>query len=123
MEKGRMLQTLILLADGEAPQGSGIIQFLPLIAIAAIFYLLMIRPMRKQEQERQGLARNLKKNDEILTTSGFYVTVVDVGEDNDDKITVRLGDARVKMTKASVFRNLTNEEAAKEAKAAKETKA
>lgn len=118
-----MLQTLLLFAEGDAPPGPGILQFLPLIAIAAVFYLLMIRPMRKQEQERQALARNLKKNDEILTSSGFYATVVDVGEDNEDKITVKLGDVRVKMTKASVFRNLTNEEAAKEAKTAKETKA
>jgi preprotein translocase subunit YajC len=119
-----MLATWILLADDAAPgPGQGIFQFLPFIAIAAIFYLLMIRPMRRQEQERQALARNLKKNDEVLTRSGFYVTVVDVGEDNEDKITVKLGDVRVKMTKESVFRNLTNEEAAKEAKSAKEAKA
>ena len=119
-----MLHTLILLADGETPQGPGIIQFLPLIAIAAIFYLLLIRPMRRQEQERQALASAIKKNDEILTHAGIYGTVVDVGENDDGKITVKIADnVRIKMTRSSVLRNLTNEEAAKQAKAAKEVKA
>ena len=114
-----MIYTLILLADDPAPQGPGIIQFLPLIAIAAVFYLLLIRPMRRQEQERQAMAGNLKKNDEVLTNSGIYGTIVDVS-DSDDKITVKIADnVRVKMSRSSVNRNLTNEEAAKQAKAAK----
>lgn len=118
-----MMHTLILLAEDPTPQGPGIIQFLPLIAIAAVFYLLLIRPMRRQEQERQKLAGNLKKNDEVLTNAGIYGTIVDVS-DSDDKITVKIADnVRIKMTKGSVLRNLTNEEAANQAKAAKEVKA
>lgn len=108
-----MLHTLILLAeDPSQQQGPGLVQFLPLIAIAAVFYLLLIRPMKRQEQERQRLASNLKKNDEILTNSGIYGTITDVS-DSEDKITVKIADnVRIKMTKGSVLRNLTNEEAA-----------
>lgn len=115
-----MLHTLILLAEDAPQQGpGGMISFLPLILIALVFYLLLIRPMKKQEQERQRMASNLKKNDEVLTNSGIYGTVVDVSE-TDDKITVRVADnVRIKMTKGSVARNLTNEEAAKSAKEAK----
>jgi preprotein translocase subunit YajC len=124
MERWLMMHTLILLAeDASQQQGPGLIQFLPLIAIAAVFYLLLIRPMKKQEQERQKLANNLKKNDEILTNSGIYGTITDVSE-TDDKITVKIADnVRIKMTKGSVLRNLTNEEAAKQAQTAKEVKA
>jgi preprotein translocase subunit YajC len=118
-----MMQTLILLAEesnSQAPLGGFLV---PLILMAAVFYFLLIRPMKKQEQERQALASNLKKNDEILTNSGIYGTITDVS-DTDDKITVKIADnVRVKMTKGSVLRNLTNEEAAKQAKAAKEAKA
>lgn len=108
-----MLHTLILLAeDPSQQQGPGLVQFLPLIAIAGVFYLLLIRPMKRQEQERQRLASNLKKNDEILTNSGIYGTITDVS-DSEDKITVKIADnVRIKMTKGSVLRNLTNEEAA-----------
>ncbi|HEY7424685.1 MAG TPA: preprotein translocase subunit YajC [Gemmataceae bacterium] len=119
-----MLHALIVLAqDGDKPQGMSPFGFLPLILIAVLFYLLLIRPMKKQERDRQEMAGNLKKNDEVLTGSGIYGTIVDVSE-TDDKITVKVADnVRLKMTKASIVRNLTNEEAAKQAKAAKEAKA
>ncbi|MHB1426631.1 MAG: preprotein translocase subunit YajC [Gemmataceae bacterium] len=115
-----MMQTVILLAADPEQQGPGMLSFLPLIAIALVFYLLLIRPMKKQEQERQTLASNLKKNDEVLTNAGIYGTIVDVGDAGDDRITVKIADnVRVKMTKGSILRNLTNEEAAKQAKEAK----
>ena len=57
--------------------------------------------MKRQEQERQTMAGNLKKNDEVLTNSGIYGTVIDVS-DSDDKITVKIADnVRIKMTKAA----------------------
>ncbi|MGH7225200.1 MAG: preprotein translocase subunit YajC [Gemmataceae bacterium] len=118
-----MLYQLILLAEGEGqqqPGGLGMMAILPIIFV--LFYLLILRPQRRMEQERQALVGNLKKNDEVLTTAGIYGTVVDIGE-GEDKITVKVADnVRMKMTKTSIHRNLTNEEAAKEAKAAKETK-
>jgi preprotein translocase subunit YajC len=122
-----MLHALILLAEEEGKNqqapGMGAFGFLPFILIALLAWLLLIRPMKKQEQERQAMASNLKKNDEVLTSSGIYGTIVDVS-DTDDKITVKVADnVRLKMTKGSILRNLTNEEAAKQAKAAKEVKA
>ncbi|HWG42207.1 MAG TPA: preprotein translocase subunit YajC [Gemmataceae bacterium] len=122
-----MLHALIVLAEEETKQqpggGAGALGFLPFILIAVVAYLLLIRPMKRQEQERQAMASNLKKNDEVLTNAGIYGTVVDVSE-TDDKITVKVADnVRLKMTKGSIARNLTNEETAKQAKAAKEVKA
>jgi preprotein translocase subunit YajC len=112
-----MLQALILLAEEEnKQQGMSPFSFLPLILIAVLFYLLLIRPMKKQEAERQAMASNLKKNDEVLFGGGIYGTVTDVSE-TDDKITVKIADnVRIKVTKASIVRNLTNEETAKAAK-------
>jgi preprotein translocase subunit YajC len=119
-----MLRYLILLAEDAPrsdPGANGMLFILPVIFI--LFYMLILRPHKKQEQERLAMVKNLKKNDEVLTNSGIYGTVVDVSE-TDDKITVKVADnVRIKMTKGSVLRNLTNEEAAKEAKATKEVKA
>ena len=123
-----MLHALIVLAEEgtknpDSGAGSGPFSLLMFVPIAILAYLLLIRPMKKQEQERQAMAGNLKKNDEVLTSAGIYGTVVDISE-TDDKITVRVADSvRLKMTKGSVLRNLSNEEAAKQAKAAKEVKA
>jgi preprotein translocase subunit YajC len=123
---------MLLLADatsgatppaGGTPQGGGslfdnpIMFFLPVGIV--LFYFLFLRPARKQEQEKAALLTNTKKNDKIITHSGIYGTVVAVNE-KEDEITVRVDDnVRLKMVKNSILRNLTNEEAAKEAKAAK----
>jgi preprotein translocase subunit YajC len=131
-----MLNTLmILLADaapggtapagGTAPGGDSLfgnpITFLLPIGIV-LFYFLFLRPMRKQEQEKAALLTTTKKNDKIITHSGIYGTVVSVSE-KEDEIVVRVDDnVRLKMVKNSILRNLTNEEAAKDAKAAKGAK-
>jgi preprotein translocase YajC subunit len=75
--------------------------------------------MRRQEQERQALLTNIKKNDKVITSAGIYGTVISVAE-KEDEIVVKVDDnVRLKMVKNSILRNLTNEEAAKEAEAAK----
>ncbi len=124
-ERWFMLHALIVLAEeeGKQPRRRARLCVLAAHPHRVSGYLLLIRPLRRQEQERQALASNLKKNDEVLTNAGIYGTVVDVSE-TDDKITVKVDDnVRVKMTKGSVARNLTNEEAAKQAKEPKEAKA
>ena len=61
--------------------------FVPLIAIFAIFYFLLIRPQQKQMREHDRMLKNLKKGDRILTNGGLYGVVVAVkGADLDVKI-------------------------------------
>ena len=97
--------------------GSPLILVIPLIVLG---YFLFLRPMRRQEQERAALLSNVKKNDKIITHAGIYGTVISVS-DKEDEIVVKVDDnVRLKMIKNSILRNLTNEEAAKEAKAAKD---
>jgi preprotein translocase subunit YajC len=131
-----MFNTLmILLADavgggtppaGGTPQGGGGLFDNPIVFLALpgilLFYILFLRPMRKQEQERNALLTTTKKNDKIITHSGIYGTVVSVSE-KEDEIVVRVDDnVRLKMVKNSILRNLTNDQPAKEAKAAKGAK-
>ena len=124
---------MILLADatgaapapgGSAPPGGGSLFDSPIMFLLPVgivlFYFLFLRPMRKQEQEKAALLNQVKKNDKIITHAGIYGTVVNVS-DTEDEITVRVDDnVRLKMVKNSILRNLTNEDAAKEAKAAKD---
>jgi preprotein translocase subunit YajC len=109
---------LLLLAEGEAPRpmGESAFGYLLPLGLLFLFYFVLWRPMRKQEQERKLLLNSLKKNDEIITTSGIYGTVVDVS-DTEDKMTVKVADnVKIRVLKSGVARNLTNEKAAKEAK-------
>ncbi len=111
---------LVLLAEdppkAPAPPGEGWFSMILPLGLLFLFYFVLWRPMRRQDQERKALLTSLKKNDEVITTSGIYGTVVAVS-DTDDEMTVKVADnVRVRMLKSCVARNLTNEKAAREAK-------
>lgn len=57
-----------------------LIQFVPMIFVFAIFYLLLIRPQQKKEKEHQKMLKNIKKNDEVVTASGIHAVVLNVKE-------------------------------------------
>ncbi len=46
----------------------------------ALIYFLMIRPQKKQEQERKAMLEALKKGDRIVTSGGIHGQVVSVDE-------------------------------------------
>lgn len=52
--------------------GSQLVSLLPMVAIFAIFYFLLVAPMRKRQRALQQLIDNLKKGDRVLTTGGLY---------------------------------------------------
>src|SRR5271170_3119197 len=63
------------------PQQSGLTQILFMyVPIIAIFYFLIIRPQRQQQKKTKAMLDNLKKNDEVITTSGIHGTVAIVKE-------------------------------------------
>ena len=60
-----------------------IMNLVPIAAIFAIFYFLLIRPQQKQQAEHDSLLKNLKIGDKILTTGGLYGTITRVLGDSD----------------------------------------
>ena len=58
------------------PQDSGLTQVLFLyVPIFAIFYFLILRPQQQQQKKTKEMLANLKKNDEVITSSGIHGTV------------------------------------------------
>jgi preprotein translocase subunit YajC len=74
-------------AAGAASTQDAIAQFLPLIAMFAILYFLMIRPQMKRAKEHKALIAALQKGDEVVTQGGVTGKVTDIG-DNYVKIEV-----------------------------------
>ncbi len=63
------------------PQDSGMNQIIFLyLPLFFIFYFLILRPQRQQQKKVKQMQANLKKNDEIVTTSGIHGTVAIVKE-------------------------------------------
>ncbi|MBQ8690261.1 MAG: preprotein translocase subunit YajC [Phascolarctobacterium sp.] len=48
--------------------------------IGGIFYFMLWKPQKKQQQERQNLLNSLKKGDKIITIGGIYGTITDISE-------------------------------------------
>jgi preprotein translocase subunit YajC len=58
-----------------------IVGFLPFIAIALVFYFLVIAPANKQRKKTEGMLSSLKKGDQVVTTGGIYGNVQGVEAD------------------------------------------
>jgi preprotein translocase subunit YajC len=65
-------------AAGDAPPAW--MQFLPLVAMIAIFWFLIIRPQMRRQKEHQAKVGGLKKGDQVLTGGGLLAKVIKVDE-------------------------------------------
>ena len=77
------LSTILSSSTGtQASGGSSVMFIVVYIAIfAAIIYFMMIRPQKKQRTKTQEMQNRIEPGDNIMTTSGFYGTVLDVVDD------------------------------------------
>ena len=51
------------------------------VVLGAMMYFLAIRPQKKQQKKQNDLIASIAINDYVLTSSGFYGTVIDITED------------------------------------------
>ncbi|WP_226015722.1 preprotein translocase subunit YajC [Novosphingobium sp. FKTRR1] len=84
-------------APAEAP---AYLQFLPLVAMAAIFYFLILRPQMRKQKEHQVKIAALKKGDEVVTAGGIIGKVIKV-EDHVAEIEIA-PNVRVKAVKSTL---------------------
>ena len=85
-------------AEGGSP--SAFLQFVPFIAVFAIFYFLMIAPMRKRQKALQSLIAALKKGDKVITNGGLYGEVAAV---HDDVVILKVADnVKVRVAKSAI---------------------
>ncbi len=64
----------------DPPQPGGLMSFLPLIVIGAVFYFMLIRPQMKRSKEHKQLVSQLSKGDEVITNGGLLGKITDVSE-------------------------------------------
>ena len=73
---------------------------LPFVLMFVIFYFLLIRPQRKQMQERKEMLANIRRNDTIVTGGGVVGKITKVIDDNEVEVEI------AKDVKVRVMRNL-----------------
>ena len=84
---------------GQAQQPPGWFTFVPMILLAVVFYVVLVRPQQKRAKQQALLISNLKSGDKVATVGGIIGTVVTV---KDNTISLRSADAKMEITKSSV---------------------
>ena len=59
-----------------------------MILLFVFMYFIMIRPQQKEEKKKAQMLSELAVGDTVLTTSGFYGTIIDI---TDDTVIVEFG--------------------------------
>lgn len=73
---------LSILASASGAQAGGMIGMVIWLVVLFVFmYLLMIRPQKKEQKKKELMLSEVENGDTVLTTSGFYGTIIDVSED------------------------------------------
>jgi preprotein translocase subunit YajC len=57
-------------------------EFLPLVVLAVLFWVLIIRPQRNRAQRQGRLVESLERGQEVLTAGGLYGRIDHVGDDD-----------------------------------------
>lgn len=84
--------------------------FMPLIAIAVLFYFMLIRPQQREQSKRQAMLSTLKKNDRVLTIGGMIGTVANISGDGEE-VTLKVDDnTRIRVIRSSIQKILSGEE-------------
>ena len=94
-------------ADGAATGTNGATSLIMIVGymviIIGVMYAAGIRPVEKKEQKKQSqMLSALEVGDIVLTTSGFYGTVIDI---TDDTVIVEFGNnknCRIPMQKSAI---------------------
>ena len=87
-------------AQDAATSPGGLMSFLPLVVIFAVFYFMLIRPQMKRSKEHKQLVSQLGKGDEVITNGGLLGKIIDVSE---SFVTLELADnLQIKLQRQAV---------------------
>jgi preprotein translocase subunit YajC len=85
---------------------------IPLSIVMVLFYLMMIRPQKRKEQELRDQVNAVKENDRVITIGGIYGVVTNVQRDA-QRVTVRVDEStgtKLRLNMTAIARVLTAEE-------------
>ncbi|MEO8260863.1 MAG: preprotein translocase subunit YajC [Acidobacteriota bacterium] len=88
-------------AMGSSPDGaSPWVQFVPFAIVLAIFYFIILLPMKRKQQKVSQFLDGLKVNDRVVTTGGIYGQITRLG---DQTVQVQIADkVRIEVAKAAI---------------------
>ena len=79
-----------------------LLSLIPFALIFVIFYFLVILPQQKRSKQQKALLEALKKGDKVVTASGIWGTVTNLGKET---VTLQIADTtRIRMQRDQIAR-------------------
>ena len=90
----------LLAMAGNGQAASGLIQFLPFAMILAIFYFLILLPMRRRQKKIEEFQSALQVGDKVVMSSGIYGQITRV---TDKSVQLQIADkVRIEVARAAI---------------------
>jgi preprotein translocase subunit YajC len=94
------LDTFLLAMAAPQNGANPLISFLPLLAMLAIFYFILVLPMKKKQQKVQAFLQALKEGDRVVTSGGMFGTITKI---KDEAIQLQIAqNVKVDVSKAAI---------------------
>jgi preprotein translocase subunit YajC len=85
---------------------------IPMSVVMLLFYMMMIRPQKRKEQELRNQVNAVKENDRVVTIGGIYGVVTNVQRDA-QRVTIRVDEStgtKLRLNMTAIARVLTADE-------------
>lgn len=79
--------------------------FLPYVAMIAVFYFLMIRPQQKKAKQEREFESSLKVGDRIITKSGIHGKIAELA---DSTIIIETMSGKLKMERSAISMEMSS---------------
>ena len=76
------MTSMFLIAMAAPSQGapSALVQLLPFALVLAIFYFIILLPMKRKQQKVADFLAGLKEGDKVVTSGGIYGTITRIND-------------------------------------------
>jgi preprotein translocase subunit YajC len=91
-----------LLQTGTGAPGNPLLQFLPLLLLFAVFYLLIFMPMQRQKKNQKLMLASLENGNTVLTSGGIVGTIVAIESDDTLVIRVKPDNVKIQVARSAV---------------------
>ena len=95
------------IGGGSSSSGT-LLSLIPFALIFVIFYFLLILPQQKRAKQQKALLEALKKGDKVITGSGIWGTVTNLGKET---VTLQIADsAKIRIQREHIARLRADDE-------------
>jgi preprotein translocase subunit YajC len=92
---------LLALAASPDQQVSPLVQLIPFALVLAIFYFVILLPMKRRQKKVQEFLSSLKVGDKVVTSGGIYGSIAKLG---DDAVQLQIApNVRVDVSRAAII--------------------